>query len=234
MPAVQPHCPGTHKADRQPWYNRAMERQKTSTTHGTKPTAGEPVWELARLFPSQGSWSEDAYLTLDAGRLVEYSEGFVEVLPMPTLAHQRLVRYLFGVLVAFLRSSGIGGEVLFAPLPVKIGRRQYREPDIIYLSTARLEKIAGQYPEGADLVIEVVSGSASDRARDLVEKRHDYAQAGIPEYWIVDPDEGAITVLQLEGEAYVEHGRFGAGETANSHLLPGFSVPVDEVWAAAT
>lgn len=210
-----------------------MERQVTSTARRRRAKAGEPVWELARLFPSQGSWSEEAYLALDTGRLIEYSEGFVEFLPMPTLTHQRIVRYLFALLAAFLGARSIGGEALFAPLPVKVGRRQYREPDIIYLSADRIEKTAGQYPEGADLVIEVVSGSPSDRERDLVQKRHDYAQAGIPEYWIVDPDEGAITVLWLEGEAYVEHGRFAGGETATSRLLPGFAVAVAAVWAAA-
>jgi Uma2 family endonuclease len=67
----------------------------------------------------------------------------------------------------------------------------------------------------------------------LIKKRYDYAQAGIPEYWIVDPREGVITVLRLEGDEYAEHGRFGAGQVASSHLLPGFVVAVDEVWAAA-
>jgi Uma2 family endonuclease len=194
---------------------------------------GEPVWELARLFPSQGAWSEEAYLALDAGQLVEYSDGFVEVLPIPTLTHQRIVRFVFNLLSTFLASREIGGEVLFAPLPVKVGKRQYREPDIVYLSAASLEGVTGEYPEGGDLVIEVVSGAKSDRERDLIDKRYDYALAGIPEYWIVDPQEAVIIVLRLEGEEYAEHGRFGAGDAANSVLLPGFTVPVDDVWAAA-
>jgi len=49
----------------------------------------------------------------------------------------------------------------------------------------------------------------------------------------VDPDEATITVLRLEDDEYTEHGRFGAGQQATSHLLPGFAVSVDEVWAAA-
>jgi Uma2 family endonuclease len=191
------------------------------------------VWELARLFPSQGAWSEEAYLRLDAGQLVEFSEGYLEVLPMPTLSHQRIVKYLFALLTAYLKASQGGGEVLFAPLPVKLGRQQYREPDLVYLSKERLQRITGQYPEGGDLLIQVVNGSAADRARDLVEKRYDYAQAGIPENWIVDPDEQVIIVLRLEGAEYVEHGRFSAGEVATSALLPGFGAPVDDVWAAA-
>lgn len=197
-----------------------------------QPKAGEPVWELARLFPSQGSWSEQDYLALDLGQLVEYSEGFIEVLPMPTLSHQRIVRYLFALLSAFLEAGGLGGEVLFAPLPIKVGKRQYREPDIVYLSAESLQALTGEYPSGGDLVIEVVSSGKSDRERDLVDKRYDYALAGIPEYWIVDPQEEVIVVLRLEGNEYAEHGRFHAGDAATSALLPGFTVPVADVWAA--
>ncbi len=152
---------------------------------------------------------------------------------MPTLSHQRIVRFLFALLSAFLEAGKVGGEVLFAPLPVKVGTRQYREPDIVYLSTESLNKITGEYPEGGDLVIEVVSGGKSDRERDLINKRYDYAQAGIPEYWIVDPQQETIHVLRLDADEYVEHGRFTTGDTATSVLLPGFAVPVADVWAAA-
>ncbi len=81
--------------------------------------------------------------------------------------------------------------------------------------------------------MEVVSGGRSDRERDLIHKRHDYARAGIPEYWIIDPEEKAIIILRLDGDEYVEHGRSGPDQVATSHLLPGFDITFDEVWAAA-
>ena len=69
--------------------------------------------------------------------------------------------------------------------------------------------------------------------RDLVEKRGDYAEAGIPEYWIVNPETETITVLRLEDTTYVEYGVFGRGaEAAGSALLPGFTVSVDAVFDA--
>ena len=209
-----------------------MERQVTSTARRRRAKAGEPVWELARLFPSQGSWSEEAYLALDTGRLIEYSEGFLEFPPMPTMAHQDMLIFLFELLKAYVLKHQLG-KVYVAPLPVRLRAGRYREPDVFFVSTQRVHEAEGKYPSGADLVMEIVSGSPSDRERDLVQKRHDYAQAGIPEYWIVDPDEGAITVLWLEGEAYIEHGRFAGDETATSRLLPGFAVAVAGVWAAA-
>jgi len=151
---------------------------------------------------------------------------------MPTMAHQDMLIFLFELLKAYVLKHQLG-KVYVAPVPVRLRAGRYREPDVFFVSTQRVHEAEGKYPSGADLVMEIVSGSPSDRARDLVEKRHDYAQAGIPEYWIVDPDEGAITVLWLEGEAYVEHGRFAGDETATSRLLPGFAVAVAAVWAAA-
>ena len=146
----------------------------------SKPRAGEPVWELARLFPSQGKWSVEEYLALDTGRLIEYSDGFLEFPPMPTMAHQDILQSLFELLKAYVVRHQLG-KVYVAPIPVRLSSREYREPDLFFLSTPRVEEAQGKYPSGADLVMEVVSGGREDRKRDLVKKRYDYAQAGIPE-----------------------------------------------------
>jgi Uma2 family endonuclease len=76
-------------------------------------------------------------------------------------------------------------------------------------------------------VVEIVS--PDDVERDTVIKRADYAEAGLPEYWIVNPEEETITVLKLEGGAYMVHGVFSRAETATSVLLIGFTVSVDAV-----
>ena len=87
-------------------------------------------------------------------------------------------------------------------------------------------RISDPFWDGADLVMEIVS--EDDRRRDLEIKREEYAQAGIPEYWIVDPQEEMITVLVLKPrkKTYMVHGVFGKGDRATSKLLPGFSVDV--------
>ena len=79
--------------------------------------------------------------------------------------------------------------------------------------------------------MEVVSTGDNDRRRDLREKREEYALAGIPEYWIVDPELGRITVLTLDGTSYAVHGEFSRGEQATSKLLPGFAVDVSTALA---
>jgi Uma2 family endonuclease len=186
---------------------------------------GEPTWEIARLFPAQGCWTERDYLDLDTNQLVEFSNGYVEFLPMPTTPHQRIVSFLLRVLHAFATAENLG-EVLFAGVRVRLWEEKYREPDVVFMQTAHASQITDDYWIGADLVMEVVSGSDSDRRRDLEKKRAEYARAGIPEYWIVDPELGQITVLVLDGPAYAVHCVFGQGQRATSKLLPGFAVDV--------
>jgi Uma2 family endonuclease len=187
----------------------------------------EPAWEVAYLFPAQGQWSEEEYLALQGNRLVEFSDGVLEVLPMPTTSHQLLVLYLYGLLLSFTTARDLG-IVLVAPLRVRLWRGKIREPDIVFMAKEHADRVGEDYWKGADLVMEVVSDDEESRRRDLVTKRREYARAGIPEYWIADPREGRITVLRLAGKRYVVHGEFPRGTTASSHLLPGFTVDVTE------
>ena len=85
--------------------------------------------------------------------------------------------------------------MLVAPLRLRLWREKIREPDLLFLADANDPRRQDAYWTGADLVIEVVS--RDDPQRDLVTKRSEYAQAGIPEYWIVDPQTATITVLRL-------------------------------------
>ena len=191
---------------------------------------GELTWEIARLFPYQGEWSEDEYLALDTNQLIEFSDGHLEFLPMPTQSHQFIVFYLQRMLWAFVTDRRLG-VVLGAPLRVRIRPRKYREPDVLFMAAVHDSWRGEQYWRGADLVMEVVSPDDPDR--DYKKKRKDYAKVGIAEYWIVDPLQQLITVLTLQGEAYVEHGVFTPGGQATSVLLEGFAVEVTEVFAAA-
>ncbi len=193
----------------------------------------EPAWDVARLFPAQGSWSASDYLELTdrTNRLVEWTDGCIEVLAMPTQAHQFLVRFLVDALRAFVDPQKLG-EVLFAPLRVRLQTNKFREPDVVFMFAEHADRRHNDYWDGADLVMEVVSQDVESRRRDIDFKRIDYAEAGIPEYWIVDPQESQVTVLSLDQGTYREHGRFGLSEQATSQLLDGFSVEVAELFRA--
>ncbi len=127
---------------------------------------------------------------------------------MPSVRHQEIMLYLYRLLYAFVSEHRLG-EVLTAPLPTFVAATRYREPDIVVVLAQNRWRAVGDFLQGADLVVEVVS--PDDRRRDYVRKRADYAAAAIPEYWIVDPQRELITVLVLDGEQYAEHGVFHVG-----------------------
>ena len=194
-----------------------------------KSRRGTPTWEISRLFPEQGGWSEAEYLGLFTRQLIEFTDGVLEFLPMPTRMHQRLAQWLFSRMNSFVEARRLG-EVYLAPLRVKLRSGKYREPDVVYLANARIVSLKDmkEPPYGADLVVEVMSDGEENRQRDLDTKRLDYAEAGIPEYWIVDPEARTVTVLALEGREYFPRGVFGEGEVAESQLLLGFAVNVTD------
>jgi len=189
--------------------------------------APEPVKDWLYAWLQETTWSEEAYLALaDANRLCELSDGKVEVLEMPTPEHQRIVRRLAGQFEAWL-SEHQAGEVLFAPVPVRLWSGKFREPDIVVYLTAHLDRIAESFAGPPDLVVEVLSPST--READLTAKFREYAQASVREYWIVDPEVRGIQVHTLREGRYVPVGHFGAGQTAPSLVLPGFEAAVEEI-----
>jgi len=191
--------------------------------------APQPAWEVAMLFPEQGEWSEEDYLALPGNRLMELSNGCLEVLPMPTPLHQWMVFYLCRLVDDFASRKG-QGQVLPSPLPVQLWPGKFREPDVIYRSRKSRHRAREKFWEGADLAMEVVSDDPESRQRDLVAKREEYAKAGISEYWIVDPKRKRITVLRLQGNKYEIHGTYRPGQQARSRLLRGFEVDVTAVF----
>lgn len=69
-------------------------------------------------------------------------------------------------------------------------------------------------------------------SRDLVEKRADYAEAGIPEYWVVDPDRELLLQFKLEDGAYRKVAQLGRGSVVDSFVLSGLEVSVSELFDA--
>ena len=113
----------------------------------------------------------------------------------------------------------------------RAGDGKFREPDLLLVHDAGDPRCRDDYWLGADVVMEVISPDNPDR--DIVDKRTDYAEAGVPEYWLVNPMDETVTVLVLADGEYREHGVFRPGAHAGSALLSGFSVDVQESFNAA-
>src|SRR5436305_15250748 len=98
-----------------------MDPEMSKTTPSI-PQMPEPEWEVARLFPARGSWSEEEYLDLDTNHLVEFSNGRLDVHEMPTQSHQLIVLALWQFFSTFAQARGLG-MVLIAAMPVRLWRR---------------------------------------------------------------------------------------------------------------
>ncbi len=182
------------------------------------------------LLSLQGLWTEVQYLRLSdqTNHLIEFTDGVIEVLPMPTDSHQVILLFLYDLFNAFVQV--LGGKVLVAPLRVQIRPGKYREPDILLVRDSNDTRRQNAFWLGADLVVEIVSPDRPER--DIMEKPLDYAEAGIPEYWIVNPLDETVIVLDLQDDVYSKQTIFRRGETATSTVLPGFAVRVDDVFDA--
>ena len=185
---------------------------------------------LCEAVPRQGAWTDEEYLWLTdrSRRLIEFTDGYVQELPMPTSSHQVILALLYRLFHAWLGPRG--GVVLFSALRLRVREGKFREPDLLVLCDSSDSRYQDRFWLGADLVVEVVSPDRPDR--DLVDKKEDYAEAGIGEYWIVDPRDEIITVLALGPDGYVEDGAYARGGVATSPLLDGFRVSVADVFDA--
>ncbi len=184
---------------------------------------------VAQLFPPQGQWTEADYFALpETNRYVELSEGKIVMPPHPTNRHQVAVFEIAVRLRAFAKQYDLG-EVRIAPLPVRLWPGKIREPDVFFYLKAHTDRIGEQVCGVPDLVVEVLSPS-TERV-DRMEKFQEYAQAGVQEYWIVDPDACTVEVYVLRNGIYRPLGRWNRDEEARSELLSGFRVRVGDVCA---
>lgn len=92
-----------------------------------------------------------------------------------------------------------------------LGQPKNRFPDLSVLRPEHLEQLQALGQSAITLkmappllVVEVVSPGAENHRRDYLEKRNQYEWRGVPEYWIVDPVQGQVTVLFLTAEGYQE------------------------------
>jgi Uma2 family endonuclease len=154
--------------------------------------------------------------------------GDFYVVPAPNIRHQVIIRNLAPPLHDHVRENGLG-EVLWAPVDVVLSEESVVQPDILFVSGARYEIITEANIQGApDLVVEVLSPSTADRDRRL--KLSLYARFGVREYWIVDPEEESIQVLEL-GPGGRESTRTYTSGVATSSVVAGFEIEVGRIFA---
>lgn len=154
----------------------------------------------------------------------ELWDGKIIVSPSTSFFHQELVDRFHDHLKRWVRSHQLG-KTAVAPLDMVLSPNQAAQPDVIFISSRRLEIVQNGRVRGpADLVAEVISPQS--RRRDRIDKHDLYERHGVREYWLIDPETRTVEVFHLDAGTYQMVGRWQSGEMAVSRLLPGFEVPV--------
>ena len=158
----------------------------------------------------------------------ELLNGELIMSPSPREIHQYISGNLYLVLGAFVRERSLG-RGYFSPFDVVLSDTDVVQPDLLFVSNERAAIITADNIQGApDLVVEILSPATAERDRTI--KLDLYAQHGVKEYWIVDPDDKTITVL-LRGESRFEvSGIYREGQSLRSPTLEGFSVALEEIF----
>jgi Uma2 family endonuclease len=174
----------------------------------------------------------DEFASLRLPGRYELVDGRLEELVAPRPLHGWTSFQFCAAFGAYLKQHDPGGypgsEVDIPTVPFH-GRR----PDVVYYSPGdrnRLDLRANRVLGVPTLVVEVLS--EDDEERDLVVKREEYAQAGIPHYWILDPIRQYVLTLVLREGRYEMAGEFGRGDVLSSNLFPGLAIPVADLFPA--
>lgn len=183
-------------------------------------------------YVASGPMSFQEYLQWEyEGGLTEWVDGEVFVYMTANDNHQRILNFLAALLGGWAELTG-AGRVTTAPYPIQSrSGGPGREPDLIFVKREHAARFAPQHLIGPpDLAVEIVSPDSV--ARDRVTKLREYAQAGIPEYWVIDarPDHEQVDVYMLAAD-----GAYAAVEVADgvlrSGVLEGFWLRYEWLWS---
>lgn len=158
----------------------------------------------------------------------EIVDGELFVTAVPAPLHQIIVGNLYGELRTHVRKHGLG-VVFVAPCDIVFTESTVLEPDLFFVSSSRLHIIGEKNLSGPpDLVVEVMSESTRRLDRKIKPKK--YAEYGVPEFWLIDPEGELIEIFRLKNGEYELVGRLGFSQMLTSPLFHGLSLPVASLW----
>ena len=173
----------------------------------------------------------DDYLMTPDDERWELLRGELIMVPGPNTAHQRITLNLVRFLSAFVEENALG-EVFISPYDVVLSRNNVLQPDLLFVSKDQQSIITEANIQGAPaLVVEVISPSTASKDREL--KRGIYAEHGVGEYWLVDPDARTISVMSLQDKDFREVANYGAGEVLSSPTLEGLVPDLTRIFPPA-
>ena len=175
----------------------------------------------------------EEYLTYEdaSDRRYEFNDGELVEMTPATVFHNDLMMFFTFFLQSEINHSNHPYCVRVNSTQIFNGKRT-RRPDVLVMTTAQSKSLGNQpdiLHEPCLLVIEIVSPTC--RSVDTVEKRKEYAQFGIPEYWIVDFLVGTFSVLTLVNGSYIEK-MYREDDRIASDIFPSISLSMNQVMAS--
>jgi Uma2 family endonuclease len=173
----------------------------------------------------------DAVEEYDEEYRYELVHGVLVAYPHPQAAESHPNEELGSCLRQYQEQHPQGGALdLTLPQQYVRTRTSQRLADrLIWAGLGRVPKRRRDLPT---IVVEFVSARRRDRQRDYIDKRQEYREVGIPEYWIIDRFQRTLTVLRNRPDGEEEL-TFGAQEVYSTPLLPGFELSLAALFAAA-
>ena len=171
----------------------------------------------------------EEFLEWGDGIRAEWVDGEVIVMSPASNPHQSLMVFLGALLLHFVEANQLG-RIFLPPFQMKLSTRPSgREPDLLFISKAKLSNLKQNYLDGpADMVVEIVSPDS--QARDRGDKFYEYEEAGIPEYWILDQSRRRAEFYQFEGERTYKLIDPDENGVYRSKVLEGLWLKVDWLW----
>lgn len=158
----------------------------------------------------------------------EWINGDVIFMSPVSLQHQLIVGFLNLVVGLFVEKQGLG-VVVTAPFKMKL-KNYGPEPDLLFVAGNNKKRLKETYLNGpADMVVEVISPESI--GRDRGEKFLAYEEAGIPEYWLLDPAREQAEFYQLDANGRYQLIPIDANGRYQSRILPGLWLQTSWLWA---
>jgi Uma2 family endonuclease len=168
---------------------------------------------------------------LKPGKRYELIEGIAYAMSAPNDRHQAILMELARQIANFLLDKPC--KVRPAPYDVRLFYEEDESDDVVVQPDISVicdeSKRGSEGCRGApDLVVEILS--PSNTAIEMQRKLELYREAGVREYWVLNPERNVLTAYRLEGARYVMQ-LYHAADTALSPVLPGLEVPLNTVFA---
>jgi len=170
---------------------------------------------------------EDFCLLIKDGQKGDLIDGVIYMASPENTDANDLFGWLFRLLGDFVEERDLG-RIFGSRVAFRLDDDHGPEPDIAFVRTDRLHLVKRGYVDGPpDLAIEIVSPESMER--DYVEKREQYRQAGVPEYWIVDEMQQRVTLLKRSASGAYREAKPRKG-VLHSQALPGFWLRPEWLW----